>query len=198
MGQKKKKKPSDPTDDSASTKTTSTTTSGFADKAYKNGMLRPLHSQPPTNLDDIRKRHAAPRATASPPESVYEGYANRVGKAGNEATVVVETSAKLLKEYDDKGYIRAFHRPFTNAPPNAGYNNGLSAPQPDFVEGLEKQEFRPFQVVDHVPGATLYQNDPFSLTLPQLAGEWKGPDGSMRVSRTAKRIRRSSHGLRAE
>ncbi|KAK0636537.1 hypothetical protein B0T17DRAFT_478504, partial [Bombardia bombarda] len=175
-----KKKTSDPTDDSKSTKTTSTTMSGFADKAYKNGILRPLHSRPPTSLDDIRRRHAAPRETASPPESVYEGYANRVGKAGNEATVVVETSGKLLKEYDDKGYNRAFSRLFTNVAPNAGYNDGLSAPQPDFVEGLEKQEFRPFQVADHIPGAALYHDDPFSLTLPHVAGEWKGPDGSMR------------------
>jgi len=175
-----KKKASDATDESKSTRTTSTTTSGFADKAYKNGILRPLHSRPPTSLDDIRRRHAAPRETASPPESVYEGYANRVGKAGNEATVVVETSGKLLKEYDDKGYNRAFSRSFTNVAPDVGYNDGLSAPQPDFVEGLEKQEFRPFQVADHVPGAVLYQDDPFSLTLPHVAGEWKGPDGSMK------------------
>lgn len=75
---------------------------------------------------------------------MYEGYANRVGKVGIEVTVVVETSGKLLKEYDDKEYNRAFNRSFTNFAPNAGYNDGLSAPQPDFVEGLEKQEFRPF------------------------------------------------------
>ena len=175
-----KKKPSGLTDDSKSTKNTSTMTSGFADKAYKNGILRPLHSRPPTNLDDFRRRYTAPRTTASPTESVYEGYINQVGKAGNEATVVVETSGKLLKEYNEKGYNRAFSRSFTNVALNAGYNDGLSAPQPDFVEGLEKQEFHPFQVADHIPGAALYQDDPFSLTLPQLAGEWKGPDGSMR------------------
>jgi len=172
MGQKKKKT-SDPTDDSKSTKTTLTTTSGFADKAYKNGIFRPLHSRPSTNLNDIRRQYAAPRATASPPESVYEGYANRVGKAGTEATMVFEVGGKLLKEYDDKGYRQEFNRSFTNAPQDAGYNNGLSAPQPDFVEGLEKQEFRPFQVADHIPGAALYQDDPFSLTLPHVAGEWK-------------------------
>ncbi|KAK3333195.1 hypothetical protein B0T19DRAFT_448832 [Cercophora scortea] len=162
MGQKKKKN-SNPSDDSGSTKTISTT--------------------PPTNLDDIRKRYAAPRATASPPESVYEGYINRVEGAGNEATMVIETSGKLLKEYNDKGYSRAFNRSFTNALPNAGYNDGLSAPQPDFVEGLEKQEFRLFQVADHIPGATLYKDDPRSITLPQIAGEWKGPAEDMREAR---------------
>ncbi|KAK0655321.1 hypothetical protein B0T16DRAFT_498983 [Cercophora newfieldiana] len=82
--------------------------------------------------------------------------------------------SRLLKEYDDEGYRREFNRSFTNAPQDAGYNNGLSAPQPDFVEGLEKQEFRPFQVADHIPGAALYQDDPYSLTLPHITGEWKG------------------------
>ncbi|KAK0655231.1 hypothetical protein B0T16DRAFT_363724 [Cercophora newfieldiana] len=171
-----KNKASDSTDESKSTKTKTTTTitSGFADKAYKNGILLPPHSRQPTNLDDIRRQHVAPRTTASPPESVYKGYANRVAKAGTESTIVFEVGTKLLKEYDDEGYRREFNRSFTNAPQDAGYNNGLSAPQPDFVEGLEKQEFRPFQVADHIPGAALYQDDPYSLTLPHIAGEWKG------------------------
>ena len=177
-----KKKTLDPSDDSGSTKTISTTTSGFADKAYKNGIPEQAYSKLPTNFDDIRKRHAARRATISPPESVYEGYVNRVEGAGNEATVVIETSGKLLKEYDDRGYNRAFNRSFTNAPPNAGYNDGLSAPQPDFIEGLEKQEFRPFQVAN-IPGAALYRDDPRSITLPHIAGEWKGPTGDIREAR---------------
>ncbi|KAI1144709.1 hypothetical protein F4825DRAFT_458393 [Nemania diffusa] len=180
----KEKKASNLTDDSGSTKTktTSTTSSGFAAKARNNGVLDPLHSKPPTNLDDIRKRHAKSRATASPPESVYEHYAHRVGKAGNEATMVVETS-KLLKEYDDKGYPREFNRAFTSLPRDLGFNNGLSAPQPDFVEGLETEEYRPFPVNDYLPGAPLYQDDPYSITLPQIAGEWEGPAGDMREAR---------------
>ncbi|KAI0431838.1 hypothetical protein F5Y09DRAFT_330046 [Xylaria sp. FL1042] len=180
-----KKKASDPTDDSGSTKTktTSTTSSGFADKARNNGILDPHSSKPPTNLESIRKRHAKSRATASPPESVYEHYANRIETAGNEATIVVEASGKLLKEYNDKGYPRAFNRAFTNYPKDVGFNNGLSAPQPDFAEGLEKEEFRPFPVADYIPGASLYQDDPHSLTLPHVAGEWKGPAGDMRDAR---------------
>jgi len=57
MGQRKKKT-SDPSDDSGSTKTktTSTTSSGFADKARRNGILDPRSSKPPKNLDDIQKR----------------------------------------------------------------------------------------------------------------------------------------------
>lgn len=175
-----KKKTSDPTDGSGSTKTrtTSTTSSGFDVQARNNGILDPRSSQPPTNLDDLRKRHAESRATASPPESVYNDYADRVERAKNEATIVVETS-ELLKKYP-KGYSRTFNQAFTNFPKNAGFNDGLSAPQPDFVEGLEMEEYRPFPVANHIPTAPLYKDDRYSLTLPHVAGEWKGPNGSMK------------------
>ncbi|KAK0653079.1 hypothetical protein B0T16DRAFT_407394 [Cercophora newfieldiana] len=105
----------------------------------------------PTHPDDIRRRQAA----------------------------AIEVLSMLLKEYDDTGYRRAFHQSFTNVPENAGYNDGLPAPQPDFIEGLKAGEFRPFPVADHIPGAAMYKDDPNSVTLPQIAGIWKGPDGSM-------------------
>ncbi len=41
-------------------------------------------------------------------------------------------------------------------------------------------EFRPFPVDDHVNGAVLMKDNPRSVTLPHLAGEWKGPGGDMR------------------
>lgn len=40
-------------------------------------------------------------------------------------------------------------------------------------------EFRPFPVEKHVDGAVLFKDDHISVTLPHLAGEWKGPDGNM-------------------
>lgn len=93
--------------------------------------------------------------------------------------MVFEVGGKLLKEYP-KGYKRSFNRSCTNPPNQAGYNSGLSAPQPDFVEGLEMEAYLPFPIDEHVDGAALYKDDPFSVTLPHLAGEWKGPDGHMR------------------
>ncbi|KAK3935481.1 hypothetical protein QBC46DRAFT_323223 [Diplogelasinospora grovesii] len=175
--------PPDSTVDSSATKTTSTTSSGFADKAYKNGILHPRHSKPPTNLDDIRQLHARSRVTASPPESEYKRYVNSVEVAPNEATMVYKVGGKLLKEYDDKGYHQVFNQAFTGFPKDVGFNNGLSAPQPDFVEGLEKQEYDPFPVDEHVEGAVLYKDDPFSLALPHMAGEWKGRGGDMEEAR---------------
>ncbi|KAK3384499.1 hypothetical protein B0T24DRAFT_646389 [Lasiosphaeria ovina] len=168
----------DSTDESTTTKSISTTSSSFPIRAHRNGILDPSRSQPPTNLEHIHEQHARSRATASPPELVYERYVDRVGGAGNEATVVHVVSGHMLKEYDDKGYQKAFNRAFTAFPKDVGFNNGLSAPQPDFAEGLEMQDY-PFPVEEYVSGAVLYKDDPRSVTLPHLAGEWKGPDGSM-------------------
>ncbi|CAP61631.1 uncharacterized protein PODANS_4_2290 [Podospora anserina S mat+] len=175
-----KKQPSDPSDDSGSTKTISTTASGFAIQARKNGILEPRHSQPPTNLQDLHERHARSRESASPPESVYKQYTKRAGQARNETTMVIETSRRLLKEYDDEGYAREFNQAFTGYPKNVGFNNGLSTPQPDFVEGLEMEEYLPFPVDEYIAGAVLYKDDPGSVTLPHIAGEWKGPAGDIR------------------
>ncbi|EFY87835.1 hypothetical protein MAC_06083 [Metarhizium acridum CQMa 102] len=177
--------PPESTTESTTTKTTSTTSSGFAIQAYKNGILEPRYSQPPTNLKKIQDQHARSRATASPTESVYEDYVDRVGGAVNEATMVFEVGGQLLKKYPKgyKGYKRALKQAFTGLPKDIGFNNGLSAPQPDFIEGLEMQEYEPFPVNEHVSGAVLYKDDPGSLTLPHLAGEWKGRGKDMEEAR---------------
>ncbi|KAK3380537.1 hypothetical protein B0T24DRAFT_521143 [Lasiosphaeria ovina] len=168
------------TETTSTTKTTSTTTSSFAIKAYKNDMLDTISSKPPTNHREIRERHTRSRETPPATESAHDHFVDTVGNAPNEATMVVEVSGKLLKEYDDKGYHRAFNHAFTGFPEDVGFNNGLSAPQPDFVEGPGMQEFRPFPVDEHVDGAVLYKNNPRSLVLPHLAGEWKGPGKDMK------------------
>jgi hypothetical protein len=162
-----------PSDDSGST-----TTTGFAIQARQNGILNPLNSKPPKNLEDIRRRIAKRRGTASPSKSVYEDYAYVVARAVNEATMVVET-IPLLKTYPSEPYTRALNQAFTAFPKDVGFNNGLSAPQPDFVEGLEMEEYRPLPVDKYINGAVLFNDDPFSVTLPHIAGEWKSPKGSI-------------------
>ncbi len=87
--------------------------------------------------------------------------------------MVFEVGGKMLKEY----------HAFTGIPENADFNNSLSAPQPDFVEGLEMREFRSFPVDDRIDGAALYKDDPNSVTLPHSAGEWKGRGKDMEEAR---------------
>ncbi|KAK0635023.1 hypothetical protein B0T17DRAFT_515079 [Bombardia bombarda] len=175
--------PPDSTVESSTTKTVSTTTSGFAIQADENGILQPRYSKPPKNIEDIVERLARSRETASPPESAYKRYVNTVESAPNEATMVFEVGGKLLKEYDDDGYLRVFNQAFTDFPKDVGFNNSLSAPQPDFVEGLQMREYRPFPVGRQVSGAVLYKDDPNSLALPHMAGEWKGRGKDMEEAR---------------
>ncbi|KAF6820089.1 hypothetical protein CPLU01_12863 [Colletotrichum plurivorum] len=142
------------TDDSTTTKSISTTASVFATQARDNGMLDPFGSKTPTNHEARRERSARSRETASPTETEDMNYVKRIAGADNEMTMVYEAGTRLLKEYDDDGCKKIF------------------------IEGLEAEEFRPFPVGNHITGAVLYKNNPRSVTLPHLAGEWKGPDGS--------------------
>ncbi|KAK5651083.1 hypothetical protein OQA88_13703 [Cercophora sp. LCS_1] len=166
-------------DDSGSTKTLSITASGFAIQARKNGVLDPLDSKPPKNLNDVRNQLAEPRASPSPPESIYKDYVHAVREADNEATMVGDT-LPLLKTYPREPYKRTLNQAFTAFPSKVGFNNGLPAPQPDFIQGPGMQTFGPFPVDECVSGAVLYKDNPRSVTLPHMAGEWKGPGGDMR------------------
>ncbi|KPM42330.1 hypothetical protein AK830_g4223 [Neonectria ditissima] len=168
---------------SSTTKTISTTMSGFAMQARQNGILNLMLSKPPANLGDIQKRHAQSRGSPSPTASVYDRYVKKVGPAPNEATLVFEAGPRLLKEYADNGYHRVLNQACTGFPKDAGFNNGLSAPQPDFVEGLQQEEVGSFPIHDYINGAALYKDDPDSIILPHLAGEWKGPGKNMALAR---------------
>ena len=167
------------TDGTGSTKTTSTTTSGFAIKACKNGILAPSISKAPTNHKARLERDAESRGTASPTKSEYGDFVDRIGAAFNESTTVVEVTTEMLKKHKGMGYYRAFNKAFTAFPKDVGFNNGLSVPQPDFAEGTQMRDYLPFPVDEHVSGSLLYTDNPRSVTLPHLAGEWKGPGKDM-------------------
>jgi len=166
-----------------STSTRTTTSSGFAIQAYKNGILGPRSSKTPANIKDIRTQYARSRDTASPTELIYKDYINTVSKAPNKATIVVEVAHQLLKRYPKEGYSRVLNHVFTSFPKDAGFRSGLSAPQPGFIEGLEMPEYRPFPIDEHIKGAVIYKDDPDSITLPHIAGEWKGRGKNMEEAR---------------
>lgn len=170
------------TDGGKSSRATSTTTVGFAVRAQKNGILDVRDSQPPQNMEDICQRLTQSRDSVSPTPSEYEDYADQARRAKNEATMVVKTSARLLKDYPP-GYDTVYNQPFTNIPRGMGFNNGLSAPQPDFAEGVDMSKVLPCFVDELVPAAVLYSDDPHSLTLAHIAGEWKGPGKDLEEAR---------------
>lgn len=166
-----------------SKETISTTDSGFQEAAFQNGILDPNYSKPPANLGHRQDRLERARDTASPSESDYRYFASAIRSAPNEASVLYETST-LLKRYDEPGYHKRFNQSFSNFPKNVGFNNGLSAAQPDMIEGINMPEFEPFPVREQLGGAATVYPGLAATTLPHLAGEWKGPGKDMILAQT--------------
>ncbi|OBT61023.1 hypothetical protein VE03_09618 [Pseudogymnoascus sp. 23342-1-I1] len=165
------------------TKTTSATMSSFANKAYENGILLPFDSKPPNNLSEIHKRASSSRGTVSPTVSEFGNYAGALPVAANELSRGSKVSKNLQRDYaDDKSYQPALNQAFSGFPKDVGFNNGLSPPQPDFIEGLVVMEFKPFPI-RQVSGAVLYKDNPLSIALPHISGEYKGPEASMEKAR---------------
>ena len=159
-----------------STKTISASSSAFFLQARKNGVHIDGESPAPANHGARRKRAARSRGTPSPTASEHGRFVKKIRKAGNEATVTVQFCQDVLKSASSEDYAASFNRAFTGLPQNLGFNDGLSAPQPDFVAGTVMESYLPFAVDEYLSGAVLYKEDPYSVTLAHLAGEWKGPN----------------------
>ncbi|KAK7422297.1 hypothetical protein QQZ08_009604 [Neonectria magnoliae] len=160
----------DSTPDPSTTKTVSTTMSAFEVRALKNGILDPSVSEPPRNLKQICNRHAQRRASVSYSEPAYKQYLDQAPNAPNEDTMIYQVSPKLLKK-PPVGYQTVLNQSFAGLPEEVGFNDGLSAPQPDFVEGIRVKDYRPFPVDEFIHGAVLHKNDISSITLPHIARE---------------------------
>ena len=141
-------------------------------QTYENGILAPEQSMPPSNIEDIRKWHTTSRAISSPTKSFHEKYIYDISGTLNESTLICEM-LPLLAKHENLGYRRAFNKRLTNFPKDAGFNIGLTALQPGFIEGLDIHQFQPFSVGRLVHGSVLYKDNIHSVTLPHLAGEWK-------------------------
>lgn len=176
--------PHESTDDSSPTKTTSTAPSGLAGRAWLNGILHPPYSQPPANLEDLRDIFARSRRSASPTESAHGRYVHKFEAALNQATMASVVTRMLLKDHEEGPYEVAFNQAFTAFPEDVGFNSGLPAPQPDFIEGPSKFDYvadRRFCMGEEISGAVLYQDTEYSITLPHIAGELKGPGEEKKV-----------------
>jgi hypothetical protein len=80
----------------------------------------------------------------------------------------------LLKCYDNPKYYMRDNQSFRNFLKNVGFNNGLSAAQPDMVEGLNMLEFELSPVREQLGGAATVYSGPAATTLRHLARESKG------------------------
>ena len=167
---------------SASNKTTSSTKSisgsdvKFPGIIRKNGILQDYESTEPSNIDEIRKTFKRPRESPSPELKDFKRYRRAVGVAGNESAIQ-RTVLSLLKNDDDKDQKQIINQQFVEFPSNVGFNNGLSAAVPDFVEGYLEEAFQPYPIKDLLGGSAVSTSDQFPIALPHIVGEIKRRGG---------------------
>lgn len=159
----------------SATKLTAPTNNEFGIKMFNNGLLDPIISTTPANVDDLRRIYTMPQLRG-PPSFRY--FSDAVAKARVESTIEREVQ-ELAKLVDREGYTRAFNTQINNFPLNVGFNNGLSSPKCDYIEGVCKSAFVGFPIEHYIQGAVLYRGDFHSVTLPHLAAEYKGPGKDM-------------------
>lgn len=170
--------------DSTTTKATRTTAPQPRNLAFQNGILLSGESKAPTNLNDIRIRHARRRESINASESRFNAYARKVGHAPNEMTVGRLVDTHLLKDYNDddndgQRYDLVVNQQLKSLPRNSGLNNNLPAPQPTILQGLIETEFAPFPIHEYVPGAVYDPSNCRSVTLPHFSGDLKRQGGDV-------------------
>lgn len=169
----------------AKSKQKTSTAASFPDRVLANGIQPPATSKPPSNLAQLKIQISRQREESpSPSESELKIMVSKLRAVPNEQTILLRTS-QLLKEYgeEDNGYVKVYNQAFTAFPKNLGFNNGLLAAQPDMVEGLEMPAFAPFPIREKLGGAAVPNPGWGAITLPHIAGEWKGPGGLIEVAR---------------
>ncbi|KAH7309046.1 hypothetical protein B0I35DRAFT_482786 [Stachybotrys elegans] len=132
---------------------------------------------PPSNIAEVIERDNRERSSAPPSESDWREYTERMKQEYARPALGTELEDKFLKNYDeDVGYRHAFNASFTGFPEDPGFERSAKHPHPDYVQGLDVQRFGPFPAKERVKGAVLFENNPHSITLAHLSGEWN-PNG---------------------
>ncbi|MCJ1314675.1 hypothetical protein MMC25_008357 [Agyrium rufum] len=170
-------------DTSSSTKIVSSSDLRFQKTAVKNGVLVPMEYTEPINFNEIWEYLNRLRQSASPDTSAYKEYLFDAATAGNEDTVK-QVVIGHLKKYNDGSYRSAYNQQFTEYPDTVGFNDGLSAPKPDLVQGINLQAFEPYPVMEKLGGSAVPIPDPYAITLAHLAEEFKRPDGDLMQARS--------------
>lgn len=142
-------------------------------KQRKNGILDPRSSKPPANIKILKEWCARSQGSPSPTQSEFQDYEWDVAQAVNESTMQSVLVGQLLKKHcRTPQVVAAFNKRCVLFPQKAGFNNGLTILQPDFVQGLAIQEFGDFPVNEYIDGSVLHEAT-YPITLAHIAGEFK-------------------------
>lgn len=160
----------------------STTSEGFENRAFDNGILDAVRSGKQAVADsDVKQKLLAPRGSASPTQSQYDKFADRIVEASNEQGTIAVYSKYIFQDTEDAhfdiGYRRKEDKMWTEFPKNVGFNNGLSAPKPDMIEGFSRDSFPP--TIEQIKASRLVRDEPRYVALPHMAVEYKAREKSL-------------------
>lgn len=167
---------------SADTRSISTTSEGFENRALDNGVLDAVRSGKQEVVEsDVKKKLLASRGSASPTQSQYNKFADRIVEASNEQGTIAVYSKYIFQDTEDThfdiGYRRKEDKMWTEFPKNVGFNNGLSAPKPDMIEGFSRDTFPP--TIEYIKASRLVRDEPRYVALPHMAVEYKAREKSL-------------------
>lgn len=174
-----------------SKKPLSATDPGFRQALRKNRVLDQMGDQF-TDLpdqDEIEARLNAPRGSPSPTVSFYKLFAAIADPDDNEASIINVLDCYVLQRpsLDDnlikEQYRAKVKRQWTDYPKDVGFNNGLSAPKPTYVEGYASSEFPP-NMVEIGSTTTLLRDGHRFPVLPHFVMEARAPGEDMNQAET--------------
>lgn len=160
----------------------SATSERFENRTLDNGVLDAVRSGKQAVADsDVKKKLLASRGSASPTQSQYNKFADRIVEASNEQGTIAVYSKYIFQDTEDThfdiGYRRKEDKMWTEFPKNFGFNNGLSAPKPDMIEGFSRDSFPP--TIEHIKASRLVRDEPRYVALPHMAVEFKAREKSL-------------------
>jgi len=165
--------------ETVSNKTVSTTGSQFGAHVRQNGVLDHDILMPPTNLKDIVLCLERKRDSPDPGQTEFTDYDRDIKSAPNETAIVFAVISGVLKKSRDPLYRSYPNQQFANFPTDVGFNNGLSAARPDWIEGYLKSAYDKDSVVEQLSGAAVQSQGNYPIVLAHLAGEFNKRGGDM-------------------
>ncbi|KAJ4387606.1 hypothetical protein N0V93_008202 [Gnomoniopsis smithogilvyi] len=175
------------TSQSGGSKSHSTTDHRFEAAFRTNGGVDALNSCsfPPSNMTEIGAHLDRSRDSASPDSSQHRRFLNSLQCANNERDIESLMQGRVFKDTNkddrlqDIDYRANVDKQWVAFPKDVGFNNNLSAPKPDLVEGYAQRSFPPF--INELGGsATLVHDSETYVALPHFAAEFKDYGKSMR------------------
>ena len=163
---------------SSSASRTITTTRDFQARLADNKVNFDRPTVAPYDISDIQAFLDKRRESNSPDADTHIAYIKRVDGADNEHTMQTETWPLISKHPDTSGvdgYASNYNFEWTECD-NRFTDSGLSNPKPDITESLRLRSY-PWTAREQLAGAlgpTMYRQ-----ALPNIAIEFKGPDGTM-------------------